>query len=139
MNVSELARRTGIRPSAIRFYEAEGVLPAPERQPNGYRQYGEADYCRLRVFVTLRSLGVEPRESGRLAQLCAAGECDEMEEQLLPRIGQRRAEIASARAELDRLDAELAVLEHKVRANEPYELRFRDGQGEDPLCAPSQC
>ncbi|MSP22675.1 MAG: MerR family DNA-binding transcriptional regulator [Dehalococcoidia bacterium] len=97
MNVSELARMVGIRPSAIRFYEAEWVLPSPGRQPNGYRQYDDADYCRTRVFVTLRSLGIEPRESGRLAQLCAAGECDEMEEQLLPRLAQRRAEIEAPR------------------------------------------
>jgi DNA-binding transcriptional MerR regulator len=27
MKVSELARRAGITPTAVRFYEAEGVLP----------------------------------------------------------------------------------------------------------------
>ncbi len=138
MNVSELADRVGLKASAIRFYEAEGVLPPPERQSNGYRNYGEADYCRMRVFVTLRSLGIELRESGRLAQLCAVGECDEMEEQLLPRLARRRAEIEAARAELDHLDAELALVEHKVRANEPYELRLMDGTQEE-LCARSPC
>ena len=139
VNVSELARSVGIRSSAIRFYESRGVLPAPERRANGYRDYDEADFCRLRVFVTLRSLGIELRESGRLAQLCAAGECDEMEEQLLPRLQQRRAEIEVARAELDHLDAELALLERKMRRGEPNELRFIDGTGKEEPCALSQC
>jgi DNA-binding transcriptional MerR regulator len=139
MRVSELARRVGVRPSAIRFYESSGLLPAPGRGANGYRDYDEVDYCRLRVFVTLRSLGLEPRESGRLAQLCASGECDEMEEQLLPRVAERRAEIEAARAELDHLEAALAQLERQVRTGEPYELRLVEDERKEGSCALSRC
>lgn len=140
MRVSELARRIGVRPSAIRFYESEGILPDPGRGPNGYREYSDTDYCRARVFVTLRSLGIEPRESGRLAQLCASGECDEMEEQLLPRLRQRRDEIAAARAELDHLDAELARLELQVRVPGLHQLSCADVVGEEvDGCAQSRC
>jgi DNA-binding transcriptional MerR regulator len=34
MKIGELAK-TGITPSRIRFYEAEGLLPRPSRQGNG--------------------------------------------------------------------------------------------------------
>ena len=40
MSIGEVARRTGVRPSALRYYEGVGVLPAPERE-NGRRRYDE--------------------------------------------------------------------------------------------------
>jgi MerR family transcriptional regulator, redox-sensitive transcriptional activator SoxR len=39
MTIGEVARRAGIRPSALRYYESVGVLPEPERE-NGRRRYG---------------------------------------------------------------------------------------------------
>jgi MerR family transcriptional regulator, copper efflux regulator len=119
MKVSELARRAGIAPSALRFYEAEGVLPRAARGPSGYRDYDDVDLCRVRVVVSLRSLGLDLHEAGRLAGLCGEGRCDEMAVDLLPRIVARRSEVASARAELDHLDAELASLERKLRGEQP--------------------
>lgn len=38
MNIGELAKRSGLTQSRIRFYESVGLLPA-ERRPNGYRTY----------------------------------------------------------------------------------------------------
>ena len=38
MAIGEVARRSGVRPSALRYYESVGVLPAPERV-NGRRRY----------------------------------------------------------------------------------------------------
>jgi DNA-binding transcriptional MerR regulator len=111
MKVSDLARRAGTTTKAIRFYEAEGFLPAPLRAANGYREYDDVALCRLRVLVSLRGLGVSLPESGRLAGLCAADRCDEMEADLLGVVRQRRAAVAAARAELDHLEGELAGLE----------------------------
>lgn len=36
--IGEVARRAGVRPSALRYYERIGVLPAPGRE-NGRRRY----------------------------------------------------------------------------------------------------
>lgn len=115
MRVSELARQAGVSPSAVRFYEAEGVLPRPPRRENGYRDYEDADLCRLRLVVSLRGLGLDLPECGRLADLCGSGECDAMEAQLLDRLGDRRAAVARARAELDHLDAELTKLQRSLQ------------------------
>jgi len=38
MSIGELARCTGVRPSALRYYEGAGLLPLPERA-NGRRRY----------------------------------------------------------------------------------------------------
>ena len=138
MKVSQLARRVGIAPSAIRFYESQGVLPSPARGTNGYRDYSEIDLVRLTMFRTLRSLGIEPGESARLASMCAAGECDEMDDQLLPQLAQRRAEIAAARADLDRLDAQLAGLQESIQAGPLCEPGGGSGKG-DAACDCSPC
>ena len=38
MSIGEVARSTGVRPSALRYYEGAGLLPLPERA-NGRRRY----------------------------------------------------------------------------------------------------
>ncbi|MGH8410398.1 MAG: MerR family DNA-binding transcriptional regulator, partial [Pseudomonas sp.] len=38
MNIGELAERSGLAASKIRFYEAQGLIQV-ERQGNGYRRY----------------------------------------------------------------------------------------------------
>jgi len=115
MNVSELAARAGIAPSAVRFYERTGVLPHAARRPNGYRAYGNDDLARLRLVVTLRRLGVDAREAGRLAGICVEGGVDSVAGDLLQRIGAQRDAIARQRAELDQLEAELIDLELTAR------------------------
>ncbi len=124
MKVSELAGRVGITPAAVRFYEAEGILPAPPRATNGYREYTEDDVCRLRLVVSLRGLGLDLHECGRLAALCSAGECDVMERQLLDRVTERRHQVARARAELDHLDRELANLERTLAGSSPLPVVY---------------
>jgi DNA-binding transcriptional MerR regulator len=118
MKVSELAERAGTSATTIRFYEAEGVLPAPPRRANGYRDYDNADVCRTRVLVSLRNLGLELTEAGRLATMCASGRCDETSTGLAARIPERRREVAAAMAELAHLDAELASIEHALASGE---------------------
>ena len=119
MRISELAGLTGVTSKTIRFYEDEGVLPLPARSPNGYRRYDAVDLCRLRMVVTLRGLGLDLTESGRLAGLCAAGRCDVMSDDLRIRVAERRREIANARAELAHLDAELAALQDSLAPDGP--------------------
>ena len=46
MRISQLAARTGVPTSTLRYYESAGLLPA-DRASNGYRVYGEAAVDRL--------------------------------------------------------------------------------------------
>ena len=114
MTISELARRAGVAPSAIRWYEQTGVLPAPPRHPNGYRRYGEPDLARLRLLLSLRRLGLSPEDAGRLAASCVAHDGAALD--LAPLIAEQRAAVARQREDLDRLDAELTDLELTIDA-----------------------
>jgi arsenate reductase len=114
MRVSELARRAGIAPSAVRFYEEAGVLPPAARRDNGYRDYAEDTLARLRLVVALRRLGLPPVEAGRLAALCI--DRGEVDLDLAPLIANQRAAMEWQRADLDRVDAELTDLELTIAA-----------------------
>jgi DNA-binding transcriptional MerR regulator len=57
MQISELARRAGVKVSAVRFYERSGALPEPDRTSNGYRDYGEDDALRLLFLRRGQELG----------------------------------------------------------------------------------
>jgi len=114
MRISELASRAGVAPSAVRWYEQEGILPAPGRGPNGYRDYAEPDLVRVRLVVSLRRLGLGPEDAGRLARLCL--ERGGVDLDLAPLIASQRSAIARQRDELDRLDAELTDLELTIEA-----------------------
>ena len=52
MRIGELARRSGSSARSIRYYEQQGLMVA-RRDPNGYRDYDEAD---LRLVAEIRSL-----------------------------------------------------------------------------------
>ena len=114
MKVSELARRAGIAPSAVRFYEEMGVLPFAPRRSNGYREYGAEQLARLRLVVALRRLGLAPVDAGRFAALCM--ERGEVDVDLAPVIAGQRTAIDRQRADLDRLDSELTDLELTIAA-----------------------
>ncbi len=114
MRIADLARRAGVAASAIRWYEQAGVLPAPQRQENGYRDYGEADLARLRLVVALRRLGLGPEDAGRLARLCL--DHGEIDSDLAPLLAEQRDAIARQRADLDRLEGELIDLEMTIAA-----------------------
>ena len=114
MNVSTLARRAGIAPSAVRWYEAAGVVPPAPRGPNGYREYGESDLARLQLVVSLRRLGLSPAAAGRLTHLCL--ERGEVDLDLTPLLADQRAAISRQRLDLDRLEGELIDLELTIAA-----------------------
>jgi MerR family redox-sensitive transcriptional activator SoxR len=49
LTIGEVARRAGLKTSAIRYYESRGLLPEPERVA-GHRRYGYDTLRRLRVI-----------------------------------------------------------------------------------------
>ena len=114
MRISELAKRAGIAPSAVRWYEEVGVLPSADRQGNGYRDYDGTDLARLRLVVSLRRLGLGPEDAGRLARVCLEHAAIDVD--LAPLIADQRTAIGRQRADLDRLEDELLDLELTIAA-----------------------
>ena len=65
LRIGEVARRAGVAPSALRYYEAEGLLPrAPQR--GGQRVYPESILQRLALIRLAKEAGFTVAEIRRL-------------------------------------------------------------------------
>lgn len=47
VRIGQLAAQTGVSTKTIRYYEAIDILPAPPRDPSGYRDYSDDAPARL--------------------------------------------------------------------------------------------
>jgi DNA-binding transcriptional MerR regulator len=72
--IGKVARRVRIRPSAIRYYERQGILQPTVRGANGYRTYGD-EAVKLLLFVKrAQSLGITLKEIKPLLNLATQGQ-----------------------------------------------------------------
>ena len=56
LTIGDLAARTGLAVSAIRFYETHGIL-APLRNEGGHRRYARSDIRRISFVIAAQRLG----------------------------------------------------------------------------------
>ncbi len=66
---SEVARKVGINASTLRYYEQEGLLPAPPRTSGGYRVYTHTHIQVLQFILRARELGFSLETIRELLQL----------------------------------------------------------------------
>lgn len=109
MRIGELARRAGVSPRSVRYYEKRGLLDAP-RDANGYRRYDEADLAVVREIRTRIAAGFTLEETRPFVECLRAGgpsgdACPE------PRAVYRRK-----LAELDACIARMTALRDQVAA-----------------------
>lgn len=57
MKIGELSRKSGLSPSAIRFYEEQGLLLPASRTASGYREYTANAMHRLHLIQVSKRLG----------------------------------------------------------------------------------
>ncbi|EMK3385225.1 MerR family transcriptional regulator [Vibrio parahaemolyticus] len=57
MKIGELAQKTGLAPSRIRFYERIGLLKTVTRKTNGYREYPQEALMILDMITTGQQAG----------------------------------------------------------------------------------
>lgn len=76
MKIGELAKRAGTAIDTVRFYEREGLLPQPQRQASGYRNYEASDVARLSFIRRAKALGFTLAEIRELLALSGRREDD---------------------------------------------------------------
>ena len=94
--IGEAAELAGVAPSAIRYWEKEGLLRPDRREANGYRTYSRSEVWLMACIRALRSL-VYSVDTVRLRRAVAALRADEPD-----RIGRLAEEVM---AHLDRMNA----------------------------------
>jgi DNA-binding transcriptional MerR regulator len=115
LTIGAAARRAGVSVRAIRFYEAEGLLPPARRTAAGYRLYTRNDVRRLRLIRRARLLGVPLPEVRELVDRAFASACATYADDLLGFVARQRQAITCRIAELEALRDELDRLAAHVR------------------------
>ncbi|NAW66908.1 Cu(I)-responsive transcriptional regulator [Photobacterium halotolerans] len=69
MNISEVAKQTGLTNKTIRFYESKGMISEPQRGENGYRRYSQKQVNELLMIKRSRLVGFSLDESRELLAL----------------------------------------------------------------------
>ncbi|MFF0520474.1 MerR family transcriptional regulator [Actinomadura nitritigenes] len=119
MRIGELARRTGVDEQLLRYYEKQGLL-TPERSPNGYRDYAEADVGAVRKIRALLAAGLST------ATIAQVGSC--LRDDSLPTpacagvIGRLRAERARLDQAIGGLLEARAALDDVIDRGEGHEV-----------------
>lgn len=105
MRIGELASRTGLTAKTIRFYEHAGLLPAPAREPSGYRRYDETAVAQLRFVRAAQAAGLTLAE---IRQVIA------IRQDTGPPCEHVRHLLHAHTADLDRRIADLSALREEV-------------------------
>ena len=105
LTIGNVARRVGVLPSALRYYEAQGILRPADRRPNGYRIYSEDDVKILSFVKRAQSLGITLKEIKPLLNLAVQGQqpCSHVKQLArnhLQEIDQKISELQTLRNEL---------------------------------------
>ncbi|MFZ3329070.1 MAG: heavy metal-responsive transcriptional regulator [Candidatus Acidiferrales bacterium] len=110
MHIGGVAKKIGVTPDAIRFYERNALLPRRPRTAGGFRQYAEADLETLGFIRRAQRLGFTLKEVRDLLELrhrrlqpCAP---------VRRRLEQKLAHVREKLVDLQKLEHELRVALH---------------------------
>ena len=109
MRIGELALGTGLTVETIRWYEAQGLIPAPLRGQNNYRIYGVEHQARLLFISRCRRLGMGLKDIRKII------ECDGTDREEAERVHavlhEKMREVERHIRELEELREQLSSLE----------------------------
>ena len=106
MRIGDLAARSGVSVSTLRYYEKRGLLSASRRTAGGYREYADSDLDRVEVVVAAKRLGFTLQEIYQILEVL--GRPDEgqtiltMAKGRLAAIRKEMAELAEIESVLDK-------------------------------------
>lgn len=113
MKIGELAKRSGLTPSRIRFYESIGLLKLVDRRPNGYRTYPPDALVALELIATAQKAGFSLDEIRTLVP----GSLDKWDHgSLVPALRRKVTEIGELETRLARTKTELVALIEDIEA-----------------------
>lgn len=72
--IGEMARLLNIAPSALRYYDKEGLLPFVKRSSGGIRIFDQQDYEWLQIIECLKKTGMQLKDIRRFIQLAMQGD-----------------------------------------------------------------
>lgn len=96
--IGEMAKLLDVAPSALRYYDKEGLLPFMERTESGIRIFKDSDYEILKIIHCLKSTGMQIKEIKEFINLVLQG--DESIDARLELFRKRKFELEKQMADL---------------------------------------
>lgn len=105
MRIGQLAQTANVSTKTVRYYESIGLMPEPDRNPSGYRDYGPEAVQRLRFIRDSQATGLTLVEILSILDLNdrRGRACDETRAMLrkhITRIDRQIGRLQAARQEL---------------------------------------
>lgn len=72
--IGDIAKRFGLNPRTIRYYETIGILPKAKRIESGYRVYDDKTIEKLEFILKAKTIGLKLDEIKEIIQLHEKGE-----------------------------------------------------------------
>lgn len=72
--VGEMAKRIGVTPSTLRYYDKEGLLPFVERSSSGIRMFKDSDYEWLKIIECLKKTGMHLKDIREFIHMAMQGD-----------------------------------------------------------------
>jgi MerR family copper efflux transcriptional regulator len=116
MRIGELAKKSGIATSKIRFLESQGLVRS-SRLPNGYRNYDQESVLTLQIVLQAQSFGftLEEIRSGFLETQGRGLRCDYIIQRLRGKIRQLDQHIAQVETLRSRIKTAMAEMQTRQR------------------------
>src|SRR5687768_513240 len=107
LRIAEVAERTGVPATTLRYYEDIGLLAPAERTANGYRAYSERDVERLRFITGAKQLDISLDDLRELVRAWDGEDCGDVQERMAEVVAARLAETQGRLVDLVELAAQL--------------------------------
>ena len=72
--IGEMAKKMGVAPSTLRYYDKEGLLPFVERSGGGIRMFKDEDIEWLSIIECLKKTGMPIKEIKQFIDWCIEGD-----------------------------------------------------------------
>ncbi len=133
LTIGELARQVGLRTSALRYYEAEGLLEPAGRTEAGYRLYAPESAATVRLIQRAQRLGFSLAEIRTLLTAWRQGDLDN--DETLTTAESRYLALERQVTELRVQQHELELFLQDLRGGDPGAAQTAFGQLVDRICA----
>lgn len=106
--VGEMAKKLGVAPSTLRYYDSEGLLPFIERSYSGIRTFKDSDYEWLQVIGCLKKAGMQLKDIKSFIEMAMQGD-----KTIEPRLALIIEQKTAVQAQIEELNDTLLTLEFK--------------------------
>lgn len=106
--VGEMAKKLGVAPSTLRYYDQEGLLPFVERSSGGIRMFKDSDFEWLQVIECLKKTGMPLKDIRTFITMAMQGDAT-----IEARLAMIQTQREAVKSHIAQLQDTLAMLDFK--------------------------